>query len=291
MEGKRNVIHELEQGKEDWTILILKVIDRSLISEILSSYQKAISLLNPGGGFPAPQTKFTVSLSPQNEGFSDMDFKNVFKKRKISEKESEKVVKVCVGKGQDGACIEDGYCWRKYGQKEILGSKNPRGYYRCTRRFSQGCLAVKQVQRSDTDPSVFEVKYLGTHTCDDVTPATAAVNHASVRETERKPEHDTERMEEDMMLSLVEIENKKAIFRTFSFSKAEPENAEWKSEIFPENLMEKWSPATSGSVITTSELMSAPTSVTNSPTGDPYLSPFIDLDADFSFDSYLDLLS
>lgn len=40
-----------------------------------------------------------------------------------------------------------------------------RGYYRCTYRNGQGCLATKQVQRSDEDPTIFEITYRGNHTC------------------------------------------------------------------------------------------------------------------------------
>ncbi|CAN6482749.1 unnamed protein product [Victoria cruziana] len=61
--------------------------------------------------------------------------------------------------------LDDGYSWRKYGQKDILGAKYPRGYYRCTHRHAQGCQATKQVQRSDHNPSVFDITYCGKHTC------------------------------------------------------------------------------------------------------------------------------
>ncbi|XP_062228111.1 transcription factor WRKY19-like [Phragmites australis] len=63
------------------------------------------------------------------------------------------------------ATPEDGFSWRKYGQKDILGAKYPRGYYRCTYRATQGCPATKQVQRSDSDMCVFDVTYQGAHTC------------------------------------------------------------------------------------------------------------------------------
>ncbi|MBA0621819.1 hypothetical protein Godav_007411 [Gossypium davidsonii] len=36
---------------------------------------------------------------------------------------------------------------------------------RCTHRNVQGCLATKQVQRSDDDPTIFDVAYRGRHTC------------------------------------------------------------------------------------------------------------------------------
>ncbi|CAA6671573.1 unnamed protein product [Spirodela intermedia] len=60
---------------------------------------------------------------------------------------------------------EDGFSWRKYGQKDILGAAHPRGYYRCTHRNTQGCPATKQVQRADGDSSVFNVLYKGEHVC------------------------------------------------------------------------------------------------------------------------------
>nr|AXY96408.1 WRKY transcription factor 55 [Canarium album] len=60
---------------------------------------------------------------------------------------------------------EDGFTWRKYGQKEILHSKFPRSYYRCTHQKLYQCPAKKQVQRLDDDPFTFEVTYNGEHTC------------------------------------------------------------------------------------------------------------------------------
>lgn len=40
-----------------------------------------------------------------------------------------------------------------------------RSYYRCTFRSTQGCWATKQVQRSDEDPTMFDITYRGNHTC------------------------------------------------------------------------------------------------------------------------------
>lgn len=60
---------------------------------------------------------------------------------------------------------DDGYTWRKYGQKDILGSRFPRSYYRCTHKSYYGCEAKKQVQRLDDDPYTYEIKYCGSHIC------------------------------------------------------------------------------------------------------------------------------
>ncbi|EAZ03762.1 hypothetical protein OsI_25891 [Oryza sativa Indica Group] len=58
---------------------------------------------------------------------------------------------------------DDSYLWRKYGQKDILGARFARSYYRCAQML--GCTARKQVQQSDDDPSRLEITYIGLHTC------------------------------------------------------------------------------------------------------------------------------
>ncbi|OAY40364.1 probable WRKY transcription factor 30 [Manihot esculenta] len=61
--------------------------------------------------------------------------------------------------------IDDGYSWRKYGQRIILNCRYPRNYFRCTHKYDQGCLATKQVQRIAEDPSNFRTTYFGHHSC------------------------------------------------------------------------------------------------------------------------------
>lgn len=55
---------------------------------------------------------------------------------------------------------DDGYRWRKYGQKSIKNSPNPRSYYRCT---NPRCSAKKQVEKSTDDPDSFLITYEGLH--------------------------------------------------------------------------------------------------------------------------------
>ncbi|XP_030519752.1 WRKY transcription factor 71-like [Rhodamnia argentea] len=57
--------------------------------------------------------------------------------------------------------LEDGYRWRKYGQKAVKNSPYPRSYYRCT---SQGCTVKKRVERSFQDPTIVVTTYEGQHT-------------------------------------------------------------------------------------------------------------------------------
>ncbi|XP_043710596.1 WRKY transcription factor 23-like [Telopea speciosissima] len=57
--------------------------------------------------------------------------------------------------------LEDGYRWRKYGQKAVKNSPFPRNYYRCT---SASCGVKKRVERSSDDPSIVVTTYEGQHT-------------------------------------------------------------------------------------------------------------------------------
>ncbi|CAN4106538.1 unnamed protein product [Withania somnifera] len=57
--------------------------------------------------------------------------------------------------------LEDGYRWRKYGQKAVKNSPFPRNYYRCT---SATCNVKKRVERCFSDPSIVVTTYEGKHT-------------------------------------------------------------------------------------------------------------------------------
>ncbi|XP_042488484.1 WRKY transcription factor SUSIBA2-like [Macadamia integrifolia] len=58
-----------------------------------------------------------------------------------------------------GKPSEDGYNWRKYGQKQVKGSEYPRSYYKCTH---PNCQVKKKVERS-LDGQITEIIYKGAH--------------------------------------------------------------------------------------------------------------------------------
>ncbi|XP_058731941.1 probable WRKY transcription factor 43 [Vicia villosa] len=56
--------------------------------------------------------------------------------------------------------LDDGFKWRKYGEKLVKNSKFPRSYYKCSYR---GCNVRKQIQRHSKDEQIVETTYEGMH--------------------------------------------------------------------------------------------------------------------------------
>lgn len=91
---------------------------------------------------PASQTS-TQSLTPPSETFPANANTNPHPSYHIREQKKS----------------DDGYNWRKYGQKQVKGSENPRSYYKCTH---PACPTKKKVERS-LEGHVTEIVYKGTH--------------------------------------------------------------------------------------------------------------------------------
>ncbi|KAK1578210.1 hypothetical protein Q3G72_028510 [Acer saccharum] len=191
------ILGELRQGRELARQLQRHLINppcssqetrEMLVQKIVSSYEKALSMLMnsnsststsvvPGGadhqqpavGAAAVQPTYGAGLGVESPPLSgedsdrEQELKDGSKKRKATKRWTNQV-RINPATGLEGT-LDDGFSWRKYGQKDILGAKHPRGYYRCTHRLVQGCLATKQVQRSDEDPMILEITYRGRHTC------------------------------------------------------------------------------------------------------------------------------
>ncbi|KAF5193333.1 Wrky transcription factor, partial [Thalictrum thalictroides] len=82
--------------------------------------------------------------------------------------------RVVVQTTSDIDILDDGYRWRKYGQKVVKGNPNPRSYYKCT---NAGCPVRKHVERASHDLRAVITTYEGKHN-HDVPAARGSGNHA-----------------------------------------------------------------------------------------------------------------
>ncbi|NP_001312475.1 probable WRKY transcription factor 41 [Nicotiana tabacum] len=319
---KMTLITELTQGLELVNRLKSKIDPLAspeecdlLLEKILSSLDKSLSILNLKAvnvirdpcccssisvlgvsKFGIPTS--TLGKSPKSEG-SDLDYsrdqgKNmVFKKRKLLQQWS-KQVRIS---GIEDLNHDDGYSWRKYGQKDILGSIHPRAYYRCTHRNTQGCLATKQVQRSVGNSSTFEVTYKGRHSCKIAQSEIFSLVTQKRQKHNKKQELGYQRQEQEMVIFNSgpnhKVENfsltKEEVFTPFSFppTPLNLENIE-ETQFFSNSMVPFSPPITSElssylSLLTNqieefamdnilqssesdvTELISTPTSISNSP--------------------------
>ncbi|KAL2526847.1 putative WRKY transcription factor 70 [Abeliophyllum distichum] len=137
-----------------------------LTAKILRSFTETLSVLSSNetsqiyGGDTAVSA---CSEESENKPAGVKDLRGCYKRRRTSD--SRKTV---------SPTMEDGYAWRKYGQKNILNKEYPRCYYRCTHKY-EGCKATKQVQRIKEDPILYQITYFDHHTCTDAMTATQII--------------------------------------------------------------------------------------------------------------------
>ncbi|KAF2319300.1 hypothetical protein GH714_014479 [Hevea brasiliensis] len=167
------VIKVLAQGQESATHLqlLLKkpygedvfLLDDKLVVKIMRSFTEALSLLTSSDFVEILQNQTTSQVDSvccddrRSRDSGESKKRPTAKDRRVATRESKKTSQSFI---RASSTIEDGYAWRKYGQKEILNAKYPRSYFRCTHKYDQGCKATKQVQRMEEDPQMYRTTIL-----------------------------------------------------------------------------------------------------------------------------------
>ncbi|KAK4478411.1 hypothetical protein RD792_013880 [Penstemon davidsonii] len=122
---------------------------------------------------------------------------------------------------------DDGYNWRKYGQKQVKGSENPRSYYKCT---FPNCPTKKKVERN-LDGHITEIVYKGSH------------NHPKPQSTRRSSSNNSNTLLENAKFEAVttpdissasfgddDLEQGSSMSNSRDEDENEPEAKRWKGE-------------------------------------------------------------
>ncbi|XP_042514381.1 uncharacterized protein LOC122089031 [Macadamia integrifolia] len=264
---REKVIGELVQGREFAAQLQLVLHDltgsghdsataKDLVTKVLRSFTEALTILSYTESGQVPVSSSSRDQQPRKQS----------KKRNMQETWTRIT----------SMPIEDGYAWRKYGQKEILNAKHLRCYYRCTYRFDQGCQATKQVQRTEDETPKFWTKYSGHHTCQDVLNQASFILDSTA--------------EEGVLLNFGSNTTTKQ--EPFFFSSSFPSRKEEPKKSFP-SIQQEYNPSSSD-YFPSQDLIkcksSMPTSTLNSDHGDAVSGSSSSSSSSSSFDLDMELI-
>ncbi|XP_019174085.1 PREDICTED: probable WRKY transcription factor 48 [Ipomoea nil] len=119
-----------------------------------SSNQEAIAVANDD------QQQTSKTVEEEDEDRTTMKQLKL-KKKKKNEKKRQREARFAFMTKSEVDHLDDGYRWRKYGQKAVKNTHFPRSYYRCT---AASCGVKKRVERWCEDASIVVTTYEGTHT-------------------------------------------------------------------------------------------------------------------------------
>ncbi|KAL1549082.1 WRKY transcription factor [Salvia divinorum] len=133
------------------------------------------SLFGSSNALPSPTTGAFAALFAKDEAtpFSDFSFHSqtqtalsdsssaviIASRDSLKRQREDEIARVEEVPRREQGKSDDGYNWRKYGQKQVKGSENPRSYYKCT--FAN-CPTKKKVERN-LDGYITEIVYKGSH--------------------------------------------------------------------------------------------------------------------------------
>ncbi|XXG46805.1 hypothetical protein AAC387_Pa02g1554 [Persea americana] len=118
-----------------------------------SSMQRTSAILWPWGEM-GEGLGSKRQIGDNNLAIAAMKMKKVKARRKVREP------RFCFKTMSDVDVLDDGYKWRKYGQKVVKNTQHPRSYYRCTQ---DNCRVKKRVERLAEDPRMVITTYEGRH--------------------------------------------------------------------------------------------------------------------------------
>ncbi|CAK9156715.1 unnamed protein product [Ilex paraguariensis] len=124
------------------------------------SYIDWVNLLSSPSGLHNPLLSEGISMATENLMAEDDMNNNKVKRRAGGRNGKSTRPRFAFQTRSADDILDDGFRWRKYGQKAVKNSIYPRSYYRCTHHT---CNVKKQVQRLSKDTSMVMTTYEGIH--------------------------------------------------------------------------------------------------------------------------------
>nr|GMD62138.1 probable WRKY transcription factor 12 [Ipomoea batatas] len=121
----------------------------------------------PCGGCRTTVREALPSVQSKRERWRSSSSSSLVDKGKVKVRRKLREPRFCFQTRSDVDVLDDGYKWRKYGQKVVKNSLHPRSYYRCTH---SNCRVKKRVERLSEDCRMVITTYEGRHNhspCDD----------------------------------------------------------------------------------------------------------------------------
>ncbi|XP_031284537.1 WRKY transcription factor 71-like [Pistacia vera] len=137
-----------------------KLVGPEDLGENLATPNSSISSSSTEAGAEEDSGKSKKDAQPKGSDDGGETSKKISKAKKQKGEKRQKEPRVAFMTKSEVDHLEDGYRWRKYGQKAVKNSPYPRSYYRCT---TQKCTVKKRVERSFQDPSIVITTYEGQH--------------------------------------------------------------------------------------------------------------------------------
>ncbi|KAF6146372.1 hypothetical protein GIB67_042350 [Kingdonia uniflora] len=109
--------------------------------------------------FDGPSVQPRSSSSWQKGGNNHVGV-GAMKMKKVKLRKKVREPRFCFKTLSNVDVLDDGYKWRKYGQKVVKNTQHPRSYYRCTQ---DNCRVKKRVERLAEDPRMVITTYEGRH--------------------------------------------------------------------------------------------------------------------------------
>ncbi|XP_028804700.1 probable WRKY transcription factor 12 [Neltuma alba] len=145
----------------------------TVASSVGFSHNDLVTTRTPWNNSDQVGTLDPKAVNDENCTGNASDGNNTWWRNTASEKNKVKVrrklrePRFCFQTRSDVDVLDDGYKWRKYGQKVVKNSLHPRSYYRCTH---SNCRVKKRVERLSEDCRMVITTYEGRHNhspCDD----------------------------------------------------------------------------------------------------------------------------